>query len=191
MVQSSDTSETDGSQHERPNGRRSWFPFAVLLAVAAVIAIAVAVRSGRLHTPVAAPNPQSPTDRIRAGVSAKLPRTESPYLNTKSGVRYIGSDACRECHEQQHASFLTTQHSQSLARDEGGSASGSHREPSLSRRSYRVEYDGDTMWHRESVLKADGPGPELQAHAIAYQIGSGHVARSYLTEDDGFQWNPR
>src|SRR5947209_6867206 len=39
----------------------------------------------------------------------------SRFLNSGPEARYIGADACAECHREQHRSYLLTAHSQALS----------------------------------------------------------------------------
>src|SRR5438034_10525188 len=41
--------------------------------------------------------------------------SSSPYLNTGANAHYVGSDACRKCHEDRHASFRRTGMGRSMA----------------------------------------------------------------------------
>jgi tetratricopeptide (TPR) repeat protein len=121
------------------------------------------------------PNPPAP------------PRSVSPYLNTQHDVQYVGSEACRNCHRQAHRSFSQTHHARSLSL-----VSETEQPPEgvvdhpLSRRSYRIEQIDGVVWHRDFALGGNGDRTELDAHPVKYQVGSGHVARTYLVEQDGF-----
>ena len=42
------------------------------------------------------------------------PIAASPYRNTAFPTKYIGSQACRDCHAEQYDSYLQTMHSRSL-----------------------------------------------------------------------------
>src|SRR5439155_27331538 len=41
--------------------------------------------------------------------------SSSPFLNTAAGVQYVGSEACRACHADRHASFRDTPMGRSMA----------------------------------------------------------------------------
>src|SRR3989442_15469179 len=43
------------------------------------------------------------------------PLSSSPFLNTRSDARYVGSDTCRECHAGETASFRRTGMGRSMA----------------------------------------------------------------------------
>jgi hypothetical protein len=115
------------------------------------------------------------------------PITASTYLNTKSGVRYVGTDRCRECHADQHASYLQTAHSQSM------SIVNPDREPpdgtfdhSKSGRRYRIYRQNGQLRHRETLLLPDNDELVVGDYSLKYLVGSGHFTRTYLTEDKGF-----
>ena len=43
------------------------------------------------------------------------PLSSSPFLNTKPEALYVGSEACRSCHEGRHDSFRRTGHGRPMA----------------------------------------------------------------------------
>src|SRR5262245_31945734 len=45
---------------------------------------------------------------------APPPLTVSPLLNTRPGIRHVGAEACRRCHQEQSDSYRKTAHSRSL-----------------------------------------------------------------------------
>jgi hypothetical protein len=115
------------------------------------------------------------------------PPLESPYLNTASGVRYVGNEACIDCHTDQHDSYYLTGHSRALERTDP------HREPpdaeyfhEPSGRWYQVYRDGNELRHREFVRNEQGEELVLGDKVVSWAIGSGHFSRSYLAEEDGF-----
>lgn len=131
------------------------------------------------------PTPEMSTS---AAEEVRVPSlTESPYLNTAASVRYVGSATCRECHQDEHRTFQLTSHSKSLtSMTEVNHPPDGHIQHPLSGHSYRVLADASTMSHVEQLLAEDGTESELATHPVAFQIGSGNHARSYLIEDDGF-----
>jgi hypothetical protein len=145
----------------------------LLLAVAAV----GLARSGLFDpAPPAGPDP-----------FAVAPLPASPYLNTGPAAHYVGSDACRACHEDRHASFRSTGMGRSMA--EAGPA----REPPdagfdhpASGRRYQVEHRDGKLWHRELLLAAGSNQVVLAEHPVRYVVGSGRHSLTYLAEADGF-----
>lgn len=102
-------------------------------------------------------------------------------LNTDPNVKYVGSEACVECHQDQHESYLKTTHSVATTKtdpkNEPESATFEH--PILGFK-YHVERDGDRLVHREVIPGTDGKTLVETKHPIAYSIGSGVHAKSYL-----------
>jgi predicted CXXCH cytochrome family protein len=115
------------------------------------------------------------------------PVSTSPFLNTRSGARYVGSDACRECHAGETASFRRTGMGSSTAvidpASEPPNATFDH---PLSQRRYKVERKDGKLWHREFLLDGKPDEALLAEFPLRYVIGSGHHARTYAAEPDGF-----
>ncbi len=124
-----------------------------------------------------------------AGNAADLalpPIALSAYLNTTSQATYVGSQNCRQCHDDEHATYSQTAHSRSLDRvtadREPPDGQFAHAE---SRMRYEAHRQDDRLWHRES-LDLEGKTIELSDRPLAYRVGSGRFARTYLAEIDGF-----
>jgi hypothetical protein len=110
----------------------------------------------------------------------------SPYGETKREATYTGSEACAECHTQEHASYLKTFHSQSFSRVDPANEppDGQFTRTDTGRRfeSYRAE---GQLRHRESLI-SDAGDVTLVDRPLKYLVGSGRFARTYLAEMDGF-----
>jgi hypothetical protein len=148
-----------------------------LLGAAAIVAVAAGAWLCRSREPT--PN----VDR-----SFPLPPySKSHYLNTRAEARYIGTNACAECHKAEHQSYLLTAHSRALSdldpKAEPPDGSFEHR---LSGRSYRAYRKGDQFRHEEVVRTEDGKEIARVDLPVRYLIGSGNFARTYLVEVDGF-----
>ena len=122
----------------------------------------------------------------------------SNFRNTSPEVAYVGNDACIECHRDEHASYLATNHSRSFSDVNVATEPPDgefHHE--LSGRSYRVYRDGESIRLREFILDDDGQEVVLFDGVAKYGFGSGNYSRMYLIEDDGFliespvTWYPR
>lgn len=117
------------------------------------------------------------------------PISESPFLNTKLDVAYVGSEACRTCHAEHDAAFRHTSMGRSMAEVdiEREPPDGQFEHP-LSKRRYEVRRQGDPsqMWHRELLLVDEPTEVVLSEFPVKYVVGSGHHSRSYLIETDGF-----
>jgi predicted CXXCH cytochrome family protein len=111
----------------------------------------------------------------------------SPFLNTRPDASYVGSAACRSCHEEQTASFRRTGMGQSMAEVQAD------REPPdavfdhpPSKRRYQVRRKDGALWHREFLRTDKQPEVLLCEYPLRYVVGSGRHARTYLVEADGF-----
>jgi predicted CXXCH cytochrome family protein len=111
----------------------------------------------------------------------------SPYLNTTAEARYVGSQACRECHGDRWTSFRRTGMGQSMAEVN------LLREPPdgaydhvPSKRRYQVRRKDGQMWHRELLAGTKGEEVVLAEYPVKYVVGSGRHSLTYLVEVDGF-----
>ena len=129
------------------------------------------------------------------GIPAPLP---SNFRNTSPEIGFVGNDACIECHRDEFATYLDTNHSRSFSEVNVATEPPDgefHHE--LSGRSYRVYRDGGSIRLREFVLDDDGQEVVLFDEAATHGFGSGNYSRMYLIEDDGFliespvTWYPR
>lgn len=151
--------------------RWRWWLAGIIVAIPASVILVYALRA--------------PTDPPPSDPFPLTPISSSPYLNTKDG-HYVGSDVCRKCHEDRHASFRTTGMGRSMdivnLKDEPPDASFEH---AKSRRRYEVRRRDGQMWHRE-LLMTDGPEVLLAEYPMKYVVGSGRHSRTYLVEAEGF-----
>lgn len=111
----------------------------------------------------------------------------SPFLNTRPDARYVGSAACRSCHEDHTASFRRTGMGRSMA------PVVPDREPPdavfdhpPSKRRYQVRRKDGALWHREFLRTEQPEEVLLSEYPLRYVVGSGRHARTYLVETDGF-----
>lgn len=112
----------------------------------------------------------------------------SPFLNTRDAARYVGSEQCRGCHQDEYDAYRLTGMGRSLDLVDPD------KEPPdvvldhvKSGRRYRVYRRDGQMWHQELRLTPPGePAVILADHPIPYVIGSGRHSRSYLLQIDGF-----
>lgn len=111
----------------------------------------------------------------------------SPYLNTSSDAKYLGTDACVECHQDQTVTYHRTGHSRALAEvapsTEPPGQSYFH---GASGRQYEVIEQDGIILHRETLGTANGVTLASAEFPIRYLVGSGRHTRSYLVEDNGF-----
>lgn len=146
-----------------------------VLAIAAVLAGCWAV--GLLDA-----TPDAPVDPF------PLPgRSPSPFRNTAVDVAYVGSAACVTCHQGRTATFRATGMGCSMAVvDAGAEPPDAQFDHPASQTRFQILRKAGQLWHREARLTAAGDEIELNLLPLKYVVGSGHFARTYLAEVDGF-----
>ncbi len=169
----------DPSRRGSMNAPRQWgWWLSGGLAVMAIVALGV--WTGR--TP-----PLDTSKPTESDVFPLPPISESPFLNTKLDVAYVGSEACRTCHAEHDAAFRHTSMGRSMAEvDLALEPPDGHFEHPLSKRRYEVRRQAGQMWHRELLLVDDPSEVLLAEFPVKYVVGSGHYSRTYLVEADGF-----
>jgi len=158
-------------------GRRRFFVPGLLVAVVTVgISLSMLVLSRRA----------SQSD----GHQAEKPPGKSAI--STSQAHFVGSQNCRQCHSDQHTSYLLTAHSRALTKVDAATepvdGTFSHR---ISGRTYTVFRREGRLWHSEVSSKSAAGSERSPAipHAefpLKYLVGSGRHSRSYLVERDGF-----
>ena len=115
------------------------------------------------------------------------PYSQSAFLNTGLDAQYVGIDACKECHDANHDSYLMTAHSRAFAdvnaKTEPPDGSFEHKATGRSYRVYRL--DGQ-LRHEEVRRNAQGDEIARVDLPVKYRMGSGHFSRTYVVEVDGF-----
>ena len=104
-------------------------------------------------------------------------------------AKYVGSQACRRCHQEIAASYAGHPMARTLSpvndalsiEDFASGLEGF----TAGRRSYRVERQGKQVMHFESMTGDDTRPLYEQGEAIAYAIGAGVKGRSYLLQRKG------
>lgn len=154
--------------------------FVILCTFAFVIAIVLGAFAFR--------NKNEPTDysaRPLGKLQEATPPFESRHRNTANAV-HVGSGQCVDCHKPQSESFSATPHARSLQRiqieEEPQDAEFLH---ALSGRTYKIDREGENLWHRELFIDGNPAKPVSAEHPLAWRIGSGNHSRSYLIEIDG------
>ncbi|MGB1925526.1 MAG: cytochrome c3 family protein [Rubripirellula sp.] len=113
-------------------------------------------------------------------------------MNLAKDVAYIGSTACKECHREQHQSWLQTTHSRSMekALPTNLQKKGSFYH-SASNSRYEVYLRDQQLIHRETQLDHSGQPLATTEHPILYTIGSGTHGKGYVyKENDVFGQSP-
>jgi predicted CXXCH cytochrome family protein len=128
-----------------------------------------------------------------AGVPAADPRltTATPYRNVRPEVRYVGDAACAECHPGEADTYREHPMGRSLSPvarvataqryDESA-----HNPFDADGFRYRVERQGDRVFHQQTGLDPQGRVLTDNRIEIDFAIGSGTRAYSYLINRDGF-----
>jgi tetratricopeptide (TPR) repeat protein len=153
-------------------------PRRVLFAAAAVLALAGLFGLSLCR--------RSPT---RNGVEELA--TGSPYANTRLGVKYVGDAACIECHAEIVETYRRHPMGRSLAPIARAASLAANPGSELVQFDvngliYSVRHEGDLVIHQETRRNASGRVIAKVEADVAYVIGSGRQAFSYLFERDGF-----
>lgn len=107
--------------------------------------------------------------------------------NARPGVKYVGSEACIECHKDQHASYLKTTHSVATEKTEVETEpDGTTFQHEHTGHTYQVDKVGAKLIHREIVRDATGAERNRTEVPITHSIGSGTHGKSYLYRDGEF-----
>ncbi|MCS6976494.1 MAG: tetratricopeptide repeat protein [Gemmatales bacterium] len=116
---------------------------------------------------------------------------ESPFLNVRPHVRYVGDAVCASCHQDiadhyaQHSMGQAMYPTEQAPRLEGLSETGSYRFQ-VGRLMYEVTMRNGRMFHSETLLGRDGKPLARIEEEAAYAIGSGTRGRTYVVNRDGF-----
>lgn len=153
----------------------------VVAAVVASLSVAV-VSLWLLRPPAPSPAPPPPEDPF------PLPAwPASPFRNTAPEVAFVGSEVCRACHPDEHASFRRTGMGRSTAEiDPKQMPPDGAFDHEASKRRYRVYRKDGRLWHRESLLAGGAAETVLNDVPVKYVVGSGAHAQTFLAEIDGF-----
>lgn len=110
---------------------------------------------------------------------------DSPFRDAMQAAEYVGSQACGQCHGDQHASYLESAHSRSFAVVDLASepADGEFARGATAWR-YKSSRIGGELRHREFLLTPQGEIP-LVDRPLKYLVGSGRFSRTYLADMDG------
>jgi hypothetical protein len=148
----------------------------LLLAAASAWGCWYALRGSRTNQAALRPSNKS---GVAASESNSLP-------GWRRRTEYIGSQACRKCHQEQFDTYLETAHSRALTEvhpdHEPADAVFDHE---LSGRRYRVTRRDGRLFHEESLLLEDASEFETASFPLAYRVGSGNFGRTYLCDAGG------
>ena len=115
----------------------------------------------------------------------------SPYMNTGSGVKYVGDDACVGCHARATDSYRQHPMGRSVApigvSDLGKRIEGAGRALFENQGlEYSIEQRNGRVFHLETRRDASGRIIVRNEAEIQFAVGSGRQGTSYLIEHDGF-----
>jgi predicted CXXCH cytochrome family protein len=120
---------------------------------------------------------------------------DGPYRNIHPDVRYVGDAACAACHKDISRKY----HNHPMARslrpvadeaDESKYDHGSGNPFTALGSQFEVRRKGARVWHRRSQLDAAGSPIYEQEAEIQYVVGSGTRGCSYITNRDGYLFQP-
>lgn len=162
----------------QPSSRRRLAALVAILVLAVAVGVFWRLRPEGLVSPKSSLLPP-PIDPRLTG--------ESPYLNVRPEVHYVGDESCAGCHRGISASFHKHPMGQSLAPvtssfDLERYVADSHNPFEASSLRYLVEKRPDRVVHRE-IEPSAGAGNEAE---IAFSVGSGRRGRSYLVDREGY-----
>jgi tetratricopeptide (TPR) repeat protein len=152
---------------------------AALLALGAIVGFFFFIK-GR-HDPLAQLAQESVDPRLSI---------QSPFLNTKPDVRYVGDAKCAECHDSITQKFNKHPMHLTLAEASAKSMPDSFKPEALKpfqfdSLTYTVEQRGDKIVHRQSLRESDGSLRTTFETDVNYTIGSGALGFSFLYQRDG------
>jgi len=116
---------------------------------------------------------------------------KSDFLNTATNVQHVGSQACRECHEDQWQSYQQSGMAHSMHKIQPDThspdipATGTVEHSRSGKRYHSLWQDGQLL-HREELVAGNGLPVLLAEHEIQFVVGSGVHFTMYLSEIDGF-----
>lgn len=153
-----------------------------------MVLIVLAVVLARLTWPPVAderhPDQRPDNDGTRAIPLATL--ATSTFLNSEAGVEYVGSQACRECHQDEWDSYQLSGMARSMHTIDGDrDPAGETFQHEASGRRFQSLWRDKKMVHREELVGEDRP-VLLAEHQMSYVVGSGSHFTMYLGEVDGF-----
>jgi tetratricopeptide (TPR) repeat protein len=117
------------------------------------------------------------------------PWPQSPWLNTRPGVKYVGDAACARCHADIAETFRRHSMGRSLFPNASAPAVGVDRPAgtasfNVARSVFTIERRDGREIHRETVRDGGKVVAQVEAE-VAYAVGSGARSISYFIERDG------
>jgi len=116
---------------------------------------------------------------------------DGPFHNVDPGVKYVGDAKCIECHQEIHETYRKHPMGRSIVpvAELAGSPpdDAEHHNPFTAFGiQFRVDRQGDRIFHRQTQLDDGGKPVYDFAHEVDYVVGSGERGHSYLSCRDGY-----
>jgi predicted CXXCH cytochrome family protein len=153
-------------------------PWVIGIGAAALVGLACYGWLRSSHQPGPPAEPPDPDPRLTA---------DTPFLNVRPDVAYVGDEVCASCHKSYAESYGHNPMSRSLrpvadapadTRPEGNPFKAMGLQ-------YRIERRGGQVFHREVLVGPDGRDLAVTEAPVRYALGSGTRAVSYLIDHDG------
>src|SRR5207245_503019 len=115
----------------------------------------------------------------------------TPFRNTRPEVRYVGDDACAQCHPEEAETYRRHPMGRSLAPVSQAAAlerydADAHNPFEKLGFQFLVENHGTQVLHKEMRRDAQSRAITEVDAEIQFALGSGTRGRSYLIQRDGF-----
>jgi hypothetical protein len=170
------------SSNRLPTEPSSWATRAWLLVIVVLVAVPVVLFVVRPAWRGETPNEMSSADPFPL-----TPISASRYRNTGPDAHYVGSEVCRGCHLDRHASFRRTGMGRSMAAlDPASEPPDATYDHPPSKRRYQVARRDGKVWHRELLMGTGAAEVLLAEYPLTHVVGSGRHSRTYLAEAEGF-----
>jgi tetratricopeptide (TPR) repeat protein len=112
-----------------------------------------------------------------------------PYANTDRSVRYVGSEKCKQCHEEIYQSYMQSEMGRSMYPVSGMPAIEQFPSPIIRDEQLNFSYQAFTrdgkLYQREFRTHADGSIAHERTVEARYVMGSGNNLRMYFYEEGG------
>ncbi len=152
-------------------------PRFLVTSVTLAVALATTCVAWQLHWLGAWFGPNSRSSERPLGV-------QSPYLNARPGVQYVGDTACARCHADITKTYHNHPMGRSLSQTSAAPRVASFQSKGLE---FAVEKRGDRVVHKETKRDAHGQVVSQNEAEVRYVIGSGEQALAFLVErGDGY-----
>ncbi len=177
FLEDRDVSSTIPSQsHARTPPARA---IRLLVAALVVVGSAAAVVSWR------ASSSSAPGRSIRPLI------VDSPYANTRSGVRYVGDAACIRCHAEIAQTYRRHPMGRSLAPIDAATVIGGDEADGrvlfqANGLDYSIERRDGRVFHQETRRDSSGRVIARNEAEVQFVLGSGNQGSSFLIDHDGF-----